>query len=378
MKPHIRYTVIISLLLLCSCNQVQDNAKKNVISVDIDKNDNISIFDLFQKVEIVPLETNDLSFLRYISKVIYHNNLFYVFDFSEKKILAFDYDGRFKFKIDNRGQGPEEYRAIADFDIDKEGGIISLLDPQKMEFSDYSLEGHFLCKHKLPRLVNATYSSIKYINNNIVALWSFDYSNRLKFYSKSDKKVFKECFPEEKAVFDQIYSEDFVYGNFLIRNFDNNVYEMLPEGDISVAYTWDFGELNYDHNKLDKPTKSNDDKFLLDFIDKIKSSQVVNYYFVKSGGNSDFIFTTVLRKDKRKNIWYNKSNNKTLVYENTMEGAHFKPFCWTDDFVLGYFYDSYDLNEVLPDAILDEENIKKKNQINDDDNPVLIRYHFKK
>ena len=378
MKLLIRYSAIISLLLLCCCNKVQENTKKNVISVDINKKNNISIFDLFEKVEIVPLETNDLSLIRDISKVICHNKIFYVFDFEEKKIFAFDDDGKFIFKIDNRGQGPQEYLYIADFDIDKDNNFLTLLDAIKKELNEYSLDGIFLDKLKLPPLKNATYSSMKYLNNNTIALWSFDYSNRLKFYSKDNKKIFKECFPEENSAFDQVYSEDFVYGNFLIRNFDNNVYEMLPEGDISVAYTWDFGKLNFDHNKLDKPAKSNDDKFFKDFINSITSSEVVNYFFVNAGGNSDYIFSTVLRKDKHINLWHYKAKNKTVVFEKTTEGAYFWPIYWTDSFVIGIIPGIYNLNDVVPDNILDEENLKKKNQYNEDDNPILIRYQFKK
>jgi hypothetical protein len=36
-----------------------------------------------------------------------------------------------------------------------------------------------------------------------------------------------------------------------------------------------------------------------------------------------------------------------------------------------------DLNDVIPDAILNEENKEKKGKLKEDDNPVLIKYYLK-
>ena len=156
MKRLIKYTTVL-LLALCCCNSISkkpDNIK--VITVDIDNFDDVSIFDIFEKVEVVPLETDESCLIRNINKLIYYNNIFCIFDFHERKILAFDHNGKFKFKIDNRGQGPQEYLYLADFDINKEKNTLSLLDPMKVEINEYSLDGILFLIISPVRLLHTT------------------------------------------------------------------------------------------------------------------------------------------------------------------------------------------------------------------------------
>ena len=376
MKRLIKYTTVL-LLMLCCCNPVSkkpDNIK--VITVDIDNFDDVSIFDIFEKVEVVPLETDESCLIRNINKFIYYNNIFYIFDFQERKILAFDHNGKFKFEIDDRGQGPQEYLYLADFDINKEKNTLSLLDAMKAEINEYSLDGNFLNKHKIPQLVNSAYKSIKHITDDTIAFWTYDYSNRLKFYSKEKNKIFKECFPTDDSFFDNFSGEAFAYDYYIRINIDNNVYEILPEGDVTVAYTWDLGKLNYDHNKIKKPNYSNDPEEFEKFKEKLYASEVANYIFTSLGGNSRYIYSNVLRKNKNIKILHNKVTNKTVAFKETTEGADFWPKYWTDSLVIGFFIDSP--HRFVPDNVLDEENIRIRNQFREDDNPVLVKYYLKK
>ena len=385
MKQYIKHAIILfSLFITYGCNQTGESAKqKNAIAVDLDDQNKVSIFDLFEKVEIIPLETTDMSLMRYIHKLIYHNNTIFILDKMQSIIFAFDYTGKFKYKIDNKGAGPDQYIHISDFDIDKEKALLSFISPASGELHEYNLEGHFSQKYKLPNTVGA-YNLIKHLSNNTVAFWTFDYDNRIKFYSKENHKIFSECFPEEDNFFNQIHIQTFSYDNFLNRPIDNNTYEILPEGNVSIAYTWDFNKLNISHNKVDilNIEDNKDRDIILNYMKKISSSEAINYLFLMSGGNSNFIYSQVLRKDRYKNILHHKANNKTLVFDETIEGAHFYPIYWTDDFVIGtipekLFFKDVSLNSVIPDIILDAENIEKKNKLDEFDNPILVRYYFK-
>ena len=365
---------------MCCCNKPNKSANyQKAIKADIDNQDEVSIFDIFEKIEVIPLETNDSCLIRGINKVICHNNLFYIFDEFENKLLAFDNTGKFNYKIDDKGQGPEDYIRLSDFDIDKEKDILSLLDPTKSEISEYNLEGHFLRKYKLPEIIGA-YDAIKHLNNNVIAFWTYDYDNRLKFISKDNNQIFNECFPEENDMFRRVTMQFVVYENYLSRSVDNNVYKILPEGTTSIAYTWDFGKLNVNHSTLNKPDpRKMGREEISNFGKKISASEVINYIFTRTGagGNSDYIYSQILRKDKYINIWHHKTNNKTVVFEKTTEGACFFPVFWTEEFVIGNIPEVY-FNAVLSDGILDEENIIKKNQRSEDDNPILVKYYFKK
>jgi hypothetical protein len=386
MKQYIKYIVILFLSPVpYGCNQADKNVnEKAAIIADIDKEDKVSVFDLFEKVEIVPLETTDSSLIRSILKLICHNNMFYILDYNSV-ILAFDATGKFKFKIDNRGQGPNQYTHISDFDIDRERAVISFIAPVVAELHEYDLNGQFLHKYRLPQ-ITAGYNSLKHLSKNVIAFWTFDYDNRLKFYSKEENRIFSECFPEEDNFFDQIHIQTFTHDHYILRSLDNNVYEMSHDGTVSVAYTWDFGKLNIDYNKLDAPPVVSlrsmaDKERISNYMKQISSSEIVNYIFHVSGGNAEYAYSQIMRKDRYINIMYHKTRKRTLLFEKTTENAGFYPLYWTDDFVTGCIPENFlpeNLDAVIPDAILDAENIERKNQYSEFDNPLLIKYCFKK
>ena len=386
MKLYIKLITLLflSTVTLISCSQHDSkNTNEHTITIDIDKENSISIFDLFEKIEIIPLETIDASLIRYIDKLIYYNNTFYIHDKKEAKIFAFDTDGKFRFKIDDKGIGPEQYVAIADFDIDKENGILSFISPETTELHEYDLSGQFIQKHKLPQIISA-YCFIKHLDKKTLAFWTFDYNNMLKFYSKENNKIFNECFPEEEDnIFGQIHTPVFPYGNYLVRTINNDVYEILPNGEIRVAYTWDFGKQNIKPQKLDPPSfRQMNNKELINYMKRISASEVINYIFLSSGGNNKYIYSQILRKDKYKNIFHNKNKNQTFIFEKTTENLSIHPVYWTDEFLIGCIPEELliekEFDTIIPDFILDPQNLKKKNQYEETDNPILIKYYFKK
>ncbi|MDR1115000.1 MAG: 6-bladed beta-propeller [Tannerella sp.] len=386
MKQIIACIMLLSLFISYGCKEQTGN-KTNAIFVDIDNISNdVSIFDIFDKVEIIPLETNDESLIKYITGLVCYNNNLYIFDYNLSKILAFDHSGKFLFSIDNRGQGPEQYNHISDFDIDKDNNKIIFVSAIDSKLHEYDMNGNFIRKYNLPESGNGAYKYIKYLNSDMIAFWTFDYNNRLKFYSKSKNRFVNECFPETDNFYRRISTPLFPYGNYLVRPVDNNIYELSADGKLSVAYTWDFGKLNIDLDKLVIPPveKHNDartKKILLEYMEKVRTSEIINCIFGTSGGNSDYIYTQVMRKSKDVNIFYDKRNQQFLIFEKTKENAYFYPVYWSEKFVIGFMPELSNIEQkrtVAPDTILDAENIERKNQYSEFDNPLLIKYYFKK
>jgi hypothetical protein len=60
--------IVISILYGCNTADRKANEKAVTIVADIDKQDKVSICDIFEKVEIVPLETTDSSLIKSIRK----------------------------------------------------------------------------------------------------------------------------------------------------------------------------------------------------------------------------------------------------------------------------------------------------------------------
>lgn len=71
-------------------------------------------------------------------------------------------------------------------------------------------------------------------------------------------------------------------------------------------------------------------------------------------------------------------NNKNFVFEKTIENATFHPLSWHEDYVMGYFSDEWgNLDETIPNAILDNQALEIKENLTEYDNPILIKYYFK-
>lgn len=66
-----------------------------------------------------------------------------------------------------------------------------------------------------------------------------------------------------------------------------------------------------------------------------------------------------------------------MVFEKFVEGAYIYPFLWKEDYVIGIPDWQYDLEQTVPDVLLDSIEIQKKHAWNETDNPVLIKYYFK-
>lgn len=371
MKKFILFCILCSVLH--GCKESAEEQGCPVIYADIEKIDKVSFFDIFSRAEIIPLETNDSSLIKYIYKVVYDNNRYYVFDYMQAEILTFDEAGKFLFKISDRGQGPEEYLNISDFDIDKQNDRIVVLDPINNAMFEYDLSGNFITRYKLPRITNA-YKSFIYLNTDTLVYFTFDYDNRLKFYSKSKGVIFKELYPEKDNVLYNITLE-FPYETTFFRSADNVVYEITQGCELTEKYRWDFGKLNNSKKQISKFDNIHN---TMSLFPKVHNSEIINYIFTVQGRFSDFLCSRVVRKNKKIHIFHDQKNQKNYIFDKTSENATFHPLSWQDDFVIGYYADEWGhIDDTLPDAILDSLNISIKKSLKDDSNPVLIKYYFK-
>jgi len=373
MKP--KYICILLLLsIIFGCNQ--QNTKG--IHIDIDEMNEVSMFDLFSKIEIIKLETTEKSLVREVLKIIVEDKKIFIHDFPKSEIIVFDFDGKYISKIDNRGQGPDQYPNISDFEIDSTNKRLTLLSSVDRNMHEYDLNCNFIRKFKLPNITGA-YQSFKFLNSKTIVFWTFDYNNRIKFYSIKDKIIFKETYPEKENLFNIFTRYEFPYQNYLTRSSRNLIQKVNDDCSIENAYEWDFGDLNIDAEKLQKIQESVSSKNIREFAKNVHASSNTNYIFNIQGGNSRYLYTQITRKNKFINIIYDTSKNKKFVFEKSTEGAMFNPIFWTNDYVIGIHLDpnkSYD--ETIPNTILDDKNILTKKKINEFDNPILIKYYFKK
>lgn len=359
------------MLFPYGCDKKSDGKKNTTISVDLEKDQKVFFSDLFSHIELIPLETNEQSLIREIRKLIISADVFYIFDYNQAEILRFDANGKYLNKISSRGLGPEEYVNISDFEIDKSNKTISLLSAVNNSMYEYDINGNYICKYKLPDIRGA-YKSFKSLNSDTIAFFTFDFNNRIKFYSKEKKKIIKELLPEKENILNNFAYNEFSYSNYLHRATSNTLFTIDNNCSIGDGYTWDFGNQNNTKNQIKKIEKMPSSE-LRNYFSRLIRSELINHITILHGGNSKYLFSQIWRKGKHINIFHDKMDNKNFVFEKFIENGTFHPLYWHEDYVMGYFNDEWGtIDETIPDAILDSQAIRIKKNITAYDNPILI------
>ena len=111
---------------MLSCSP-EKSAKSPVHQKDVET---IHFFDTFSEkvnlssfvdtIELIPLETTEENLIGEINRVIFKNGKYYIRSTNgmmNGKLLIFDEKGKYLWKLDRKGGGPEEYIELKDFAI---------------------------------------------------------------------------------------------------------------------------------------------------------------------------------------------------------------------------------------------------------------------
>jgi hypothetical protein len=111
MKKYLFFGIFAVFVMNCSSDikkQISPN-RGNITTIKPNAHSNkISVFDVFEKIDIIPLETTDNSLLSHIPKIDIDDTLLFVQNKHDKLVYVYDTAGKLKYKIGTEGQGPGE------------------------------------------------------------------------------------------------------------------------------------------------------------------------------------------------------------------------------------------------------------------------------
>lgn len=153
-------------ILLASCrnNNTGSNTQNNILQADLQPS-TLSIHEIFDSIQVIPLETTDSCLLRAPVKVTTGNNRNYILDWKSFQVFVFDDEGHFLHTIGKKGQGPGEYREVYDMIVDESRKQVKLLSPFGSLYV-YDLEGQFIKQIRLPDKSN--YQSMVAMGDKII------------------------------------------------------------------------------------------------------------------------------------------------------------------------------------------------------------------
>ena len=364
---------VLFIIFFIACNNEKESDFP-VLSVNLSNKNVVSIFDVFEKIEIIPLETNVLSIIKGVGKIEFYNNHYYLSG-RNGSFYCFNENGKFIRKIGNEGAGPEEYNYVTDFVINKNKDVMEMLSPFGMLYF-YELSGKFAGKIKLPGEV-PNYQEIMLLNDSIRILSSIVENNicQLYVYSVQSNSIVNSFYREEPAIFSFNLERFYQYNDsiYFYKPLVSSVFKINQQG-YKVAYSWDFGVLNPENRKLDKDLTKEE------LVEMFKNSQIKGIYNTQFQNDNYYYtrFASALNQNNFVdiNVLFDKRDNKKFVFEKFKEDLFFYPIFWCNDYVLASTY-KYDCDKVINDAVLDEKNIKKLESIDEEDNPFIIKYYFK-
>ena len=373
--------------ILAACSSQTKETKNNVLKASL-KETEVSLKDLFSRIEVIPLETNDTALMDHVHRIRKVNNKYYILNedypgFTYINILVYDAEGNFLHTIGKKGQGPEEYPwLIYDMDIDAEKDLVYMMSPSGMLYL-YRTDGSFVRKMNMPE--GLIYHGMQFLNSNQILSWAggTDIDNDAMSVLDADSaKQIKGLWRDHNDPNWDIIEFTYAYQDkiYFTPSIDRQVYEVTSDS-LRIAYEWDFGEDNYDassvRSRLEGLTRVDKGKEW----DEMRRTGGVPYTLLKQGQTNKYYFTNVLgilgeRDDKgyAKNyfsLFYEKATGRSFYFKKTTEGLAIRPDMTTEE-ALYQLIPTEDLELLLP--VLDEAEKAKIMKRLEDDNPCLVKF----
>ena len=238
--------------LFSSCKE-KTNTKENdclILKADLNKSVVMPLDRLFEKIELIPLETTENSLISNLSyvKYVYSDNKHYILDISQAILFIFNQDGSYHNHIDKKGLGPGEYTLIYDFLINPQKRQIEMLSPYKYIYC-YDFDGNFIKLLDFSFIDAPNIQRVNILDDENYIVWSDNYTDKdcISIISQNTGELVNS-FWQDHMLFNLWAGNVFYHYNnetyFCLRLY-NNVYKVTKDG-FDAVYEWNLGDKTLD------------------------------------------------------------------------------------------------------------------------------------
>lgn len=370
-KYSISFIASLILMLLFSCGKKTNNENNTTVSVNLDNVKAIS-GSVVQDVTYIPLETTDSCLIGRISKIIYRNGKFYIFDKEQNNnVTVFDKEGNYLFSVNKYGEAPGQYIEPMDMDVD-EAGNIYIFDNTNQRILKF-VENSSDAVDILP--IGEYFSDFAYINSDLFLLSDVYGLNGIKaklfVYSVSEKKnkpLLENTFADVDDISVMRASKHYFYrsGNSLnyYKRFSSELYTIGKDASVDVL-------LNIVSDKFAPPDilkkmEKNPKEFIqnMTHIKDITSVYEVGDYiicmpYIKP--SADYLL--IPKSNPQKAFYFSLMDDKRLSWSSTIEAVADNSLVS----VMNYSDEGFAAHKDIPEL----------KGWNDGSNPVLVLFTLK-
>lgn len=374
---------ILTVLLFFSCTHKGVEIKEEGgVTVDLDHEKEISLYDLFSRVEIIPLETTSESIFDFsrLGEMRVHNGNYYVSAKKQNAIWQFDENGRFVKCINHYGDGPGEYIDLADFRFNRFTDDLEILCT-RCYINVYDSSGEkFKKRISLPEeTFKAVHQFVELSPTEYILFAEFREGKKMLWYDVVKGEIIAEnydipSFILAKTFYHHSFTPFYVFNDTVhfVQGYNGDVFVADSVGGLKPKYQFDFGKYNFDISEL--KIKEESIEFYMHYA-QTTGAKYANS-FIAYGENEKYYMSRFKYQKRIHHLLLNKKTGEAYSFKKLKEGCFCFPLC-VDERHLYFIAMPQELPAFINPEVLSDEDQKKFYSVSLDDNPIVIKYTFK-
>ena len=389
---------ILTVIVVCACSQRNNNtsvADIEVIPVNLDSvTQDVSSF--IEKIEIVPLETNDSSLIPGIDRVRYDKKTdIYALFTRDQEVFTFKGNGEYIANSKKmKGQGPEEYNFVLDICFNPYLGGIDMLNPYGTIYT-YSPTFELLTKRKytpefpINRLMALDSASYIFTHPTIwmdQELSFVDINTQQVTMAKYEGTILNDVGVGGSDCFRSIGGHFYYVPNAI----NYYVYQIDPvEKKLIPVMYFDFGDKEVKEDGI--PGRgtgkrvSNDNEreaVKAEIEERRKYIRASEYLLPKIRYISEdyiYVYSGKSMASLGKSFFYNRKTKESFLLAD--EEPFWMPPAWglVDNILFLLTVPEPDhISKLIDRKLMSPEEISKMEALDEEDNPVIVKYYLKK
>ncbi len=373
---------LLYILIACTCAFTMSSCKRDVATnkYDLDSFRPLNPHELFNKIDVVLLDSIPLHPISLIIKMDYHDNLFYIQDMFRANLLVYSETGEFVRSIVSKGRGPGELDDIRDFQINRFTGNIEILGNPSPAIMIYDTKGNFIKKRNIGNRF-LTIDKFHHINQDLTAWLALGEDYKISVYSDELNKVVHEYSLGMNADYMGFfhYRKPFShYGDttYFFDTYANTLYRFNVEQlEFEVHKKFDFCKYNFNKSLIPhlKEWKVMNPDQRSEFVKKMQKNTSELDMYIETDDYS------VLNKFTH-NIITRKKDNSVIQFNALTDSINFFIYNMNNNFAFAGISLSH-IDRVLNESMVEKEVYKKLKELSlEDKNEVkrgIIKYWFK-